>query len=144
MNRPIYETDADRAGELRVANTLAKAWSCTAVQLPKRYPCDLMLLGKEGPRAWVEVKRRTYARGKFPTYHISVAKVCELQALSERTDLRALLAVQLTDALLVHHLCDKYPIVFAGRTDRNDAQDREPVFEIPFDAFVEVLAEVPT
>ena len=138
--RPTYETESDVSREWACALKLAEAWDKIPQKLPKFYPCDIMMVSKKtnSPVGWVEVKCRNINWGQYPTLHISVHKVADLMTLAEASGLPAFIAVQMNDCLVAHKIAHPYPVVFGGRTDRNDPEDMEPVFDIPFSSFKRV------
>ena len=134
MSRPIYETEADRANERRVADILLDRWRCTAVKLPRRYEIDYALSRGNRVMAWAEVKCRTNPREQYPTYMVALGKVIAGLDLAQRTNLPFMLVVQWTDSLgWVTPKLDAIHI--GGRHDRGDGDDEEPVAHIPITEF---------
>jgi len=137
MNRPVYETQQDRANERDVALALERAWRCDMRQLPRMYPCDLVAYRGSEAKALIEVKRRKIKMGQYPTLHIGLGKIASLTSL-RATGLPVILVAALDDAILSHRINPPYPVVHGGRTDRGDSADQEPVCEIDFNEFTVV------
>jgi hypothetical protein len=144
--RPIYETSADRKREAVVAETLAVAWDCEMVKLPRQYPVDYMAIREGKPSAFVEIKCKTYSKDVIDRnggFLMSLAKWANACALCEESGLQFCIAVQYPEALWycpvrkgikAHH----DGIRFFGRTDRNDPQDMEPCILLKPDRWTEI------
>lgn len=139
--RPVYETDADRGREKRIARSVARFYNSEILwPLPMKYGADAFLKHKRsGTAAWIEIKRRFVGRDHYPTLILSVSKIKELKNLARETGTGALVCVAWNDRigiisarLVSYRTCD---IVMAGREDRNDPGDMEPCFEIPVSQF---------
>lgn len=137
--RPTYETEADRKNEKRVAQKAASAWGgCLAEKLPKQYRADFGFVdSRESVLAWAEVKCRTNEHDRYPTYMLSLAKWLEAERLSQDTGLPFYLLVEFTDGIYYLRVkkLEGISIKMGGRSDRGDAQDREPTVHIPMRHF---------
>lgn len=138
--RPLYESSQDIVSESKVLVLIEKAWGCRGVKLPLKAQLDYLLLRDDRGAAWAEIKVRTNPRGRYPTYMISLSKVMAARELSGASDLPSVLVVQWTDKLgyIRMDTLEKFHIAIGGRTDRNDAQDVEPVVLIPIEEFKEL------
>lgn len=138
--RPTYESAADRANQRAVADLLAALWCCEAGPCPKHYRVDYAMRRGQDVIALVEVKCRTYQR---PTYWVSLHKWTELLALAETTGIPAFLAVHFAGhgLYVLPAVRRSWRVIYAGRTDRGDAQDVEPMVEIPIGAFDRVWSD---
>ena len=135
--RPIYETDKDREQEADFIKELCIAWKCEAKKLPIHYKLDFALIREGVIRAFLETKIRSYARGYFDTYMISMAKVLAAKEYSAFAGVPSLLSVRWDDGdgfIALHDIKD-FHIGFGGREDRGDPQDMEPVVFIPIEHF---------
>ena len=135
--RPIYETDKDREQEADFIKELCIAWKCEAKKLPIHYKLDFALIREGVIRAFLEMKIRSYAKGYFDTYMISMAKVLAAQEYSAFAGVASLLAVRWNDedGFIALHKMKDFHLGFGGRGDRGDSQDMEPVVFIPIQHF---------
>lgn len=138
--RPIYETEADRNGELAAAKVIEKAYGCVVVQNKRKYPADYTISKNGTTVAFAEIKARTFPRKKYADYMISLKKVVETKAIAAEGKLPMLLFVKWTDGLFYLPLSDTLPsrIALGGRKDRNDPDDIEPCAFYSVDEFKEV------
>ena len=136
--RKQYETDDNLAIEKDIAQILCTAWGVTMRKLPRFYTADYIILSNDNPRAFCEIKNRTYPSSKFSSYRISLNKYIALRVLSIETGLSSLIVVRFSDGHIYYHIVDtenKIPITYGGRTDRNDWQDVEPLAVIEVQSF---------
>ena len=92
--------------------------------------------------AWLEIKNRSNPIKQYPTFMLSMAKIMTAQQLSEASGLPSFVVVRWADAIGYTRIDsdDEYELDVAyigigGRTDRNDAQDIEPLVYIRNSAF---------
>jgi hypothetical protein len=141
--RPMYEKEEDRAKEHAVFSALAKKLNCVCITTPKLSRIDRLICTKKGTlSAIVELKTRTNAHDKYPTYMLSAAKYKEMLALANALKVPALLLVEYTDKVRVVTLKDTYEFGIGGRTDRDDALDIEQCIYIPITDFRDLNIEV--
>ena len=141
--RPTYETQEDRDKEKAVFSALAKELRCVCITPPKLSRIDRLLCDKKGNlKAVVELKIRTNAHDKYPTYMLSAAKYKSMLAIAEAMKVPALLLVEYTDKVRVVTLKDTYEFGIGGRTDRDDALDMEQCIYIPITDFRDLNIEV--
>ena len=141
--RPTYETQEDRDKEKAVFSALAKELRCVCITPPKLSRIDRLLCDKKGNlKAVVELKIRTNAHDKYPTYMLSAAKYKSMLTLAEAMKVPALLLVEYTDKVRVVTLKDTYEFGIGGRTDRDDALDMEQCIYIPITDFRDLNIEV--
>ena len=134
--RPMYEKEEDRAKEQAVFSALAKKLNCVCITTPKLSRIDRLICTKKGTlSAIVELKTRTNAHDKYPTYMLSAAKYKEMLALANALKVPALLLVKYTDKTRMVHLRDEYQFGLGGRIDRGDALDMEQCIYIPIEDF---------
>lgn len=133
FKRPLYESRQDLENELGVMNKIAGIANMTFRKMPIRYSVDYALMKGDGVHAWVEVKCRKNESNKYPTLMISAAKLMDGVNLSYHTGKPFFLVVKWQDGIGRVKLDSlvKYKLSFGGRYDRGDAQDIEPVYEIP-------------
>ena len=134
MSRPIYETEADRANEAAVMETLFERWRCQGLRMPKLCGVDYALYRNGRLMAWVEIKCRSNPQSQYDTYAVSEAKMLAGRALAEQTNLPFMLVVQWTDCLGWVQP-ERYEVRSGGRRDRADAQDIESMAHIPIAEF---------
>jgi hypothetical protein len=139
MSRPLYESEADRANEAKVAAAIARKYTMVERHLPMAYHSDYIFFKNWVPSLVAEIKCRKHAFGTYTTYMISLLKVMRTRELAAVCNTKALLFVQYSDRLVFVDLNDDrkgyWNIGWGGRTDRNDDQDQEPVLLIPMDHF---------
>lgn len=134
--RPIYETDQDRANEQSVGKYIESVWDCTFVKSDYLTFYDGYLNDPKGlVRAYVEIKTRSNASTKYPTYMLSAAKWQQAVSWSEKTNKPFLLFVKFTDGVFGVKLKKKYKIELGGRHDRGDSADVEKCVFIPMEDF---------
>lgn len=131
MGRPTYETSADIDAETEVALLVAERWKATAHKLKKFYSTDWALIRNEVVMAFIEIKCRNNPRDKYPTLILSLDKVISMKNLASVSGKPVFLVVKYTDAICYTQNLRPESIRLGGRTDRNDAQDIEPVIHIP-------------
>jgi hypothetical protein len=127
--------------EKEIADRFCGAFSATARKLGLEYRVDFAVC-KDGKtiRAFLEVKRRTFVWGQYPSVMMSFSKFIKGRELSKAFDLPFLFLV--SDANGDLFLCDlakltteDFTLEIGGRADRNDSQDIEPVAMIPISKF---------
>src|SRR5690606_34328492 len=131
MSRPRYETPADLAGERAIAELVEQEWKAQLQKLPEQYKLDYAAYRDGELVAWLEIKCRSHAADAYPTLILSVAKWHAGVALAVTTGHPFILVANFVDgAKFVRYSRGKVLDVRygpGGRTDRGDAQDREPV-----------------
>ena len=131
--RPKYESPADIELETEVAKFLAGKWSSDAVKLPRFYKCDWALRRGRKVGAFLEIKCRKNASGKYPTIILSADKWTYLRQVDEALGVPALFVAKFTDGIRFIRPAKANGMVveMGGRQDRGDWQDVEPVVHIP-------------
>ena len=123
MNRVIYETDADKLNEQKVAERIVAARPYSLHKLPPRHAMDYAAIDENGIRAFVEIKCRTFEMGKYPTAMIGMDKVLYARNIYHHFGINSFLFVQWTDKLAYVSLQNDCTLAMGGRTDRSDPQD---------------------
>lgn len=137
--RKIYETELDRQKEAKVRQHLATAWNCDYKESPELSSVDCKLLNPDGSvAALVEIKTRTNASTKYPTYMLSAHKWRNALHMANEYRVPFMLVVQFTDGIYAAKIRTDYQIAKGGRTDRNDAMDIEDCIYIPMSDFRKV------
>ena len=140
MNRPVYETDADRQREKELADLMAKHWGVTAKPNPKMYPIDYTFVGDYGEvEGFGEIKIRRNTKEKYPTYMISAHKVADAKKLAEATGRDVILIVKWSCGSIGYLDLANTPadsVHWGGRSDRGDGQDMEPVCHFNIENFL--------
>jgi hypothetical protein len=138
--RPLYENDASRTAEQRIAQIVSDKWKCSLIKLPRSYVLDYVAERNGKLTCWVEIKQRNFKFGEYVDYTISLHKYMDMLTYVEKTGLPALLVVEFSDGLIYWHLATRPCVVgIGGRTDRNDPQDVEPVARIAWAEFKELM-----
>ena len=140
MTRPQYENEASLKGEADTIFEVSKAWNAELVKLPIKNKIDCLMKSKKSgdPRAFVELKRRTCKRHQYKTYMLSLDKWLAGLTMETHTGLPFILVVDWEDEigyLKCNEVVAETKVNMGGRTDRNDAQDIEPVVHIPIYLF---------
>jgi hypothetical protein len=132
MARPLYETADDRSRELAAINRLLRNSGKTVRKLPIRYGVDFAVLKEGEITAWVEVKCRFNDSDKYSTLMISAAKVWQGVYTSINTGKPFFVVAEWKDKIgfIKIKTVEGLFLGFGGRSDRNDAQDVEPVYFI--------------
>ena len=139
MARPMYETQADRNNEQRVAELLAEK-GYTLVKLPLQYKLDFAIIEDELDKVvgFAELKARTVEMDKYPTAMISLAKVVKAHDISSCTNLPSYFIVLYKDALVRINFASEFSVNIGGRSDRGDPQDRDVCAYYPIEGFTVV------
>ena len=139
MSRPMYETQADRNNEQRVAELLAEK-GYTLVKLPLQYKLDFAIIEDELDKVvgFAELKARTVEMNKYPTAMISLAKVVKAHDISSCTNLPSYFIVLYKDALVRINFASEFSVNIGGRSDRGDPQDRDVCAYYPISGFTVV------
>jgi hypothetical protein len=136
MTRPFYETSADRGHESRITGRISQKFKCTFEKLPIKMGMDYAAVRNGKAVAFLEIKRRNVSSCMYPTYMISVHKLMMAKSLSELTALPCYLFVEWTDRTgFIKLPPPNMTIRIGGRSDRNDADDIEPVSHFPIGDF---------
>lgn len=136
--RPTYETPEDQSHERQVVDLLCAKWGCTAAKTPRFYGVDWSLQKGNEVKAMAEVKFR---KASYPTYILSLHKFVEMCQSAAVSGLPYFLVVSWPEESqrVVRYVSVtpeiKQRVIHGGRKDRGDAQDVEPVVEIPMSKF---------
>ena len=135
----MYETQADRNNEQRVAELLAEK-GYTLVKLPLQYKLDFAIIEDELDKVvgFAELKARTVEMNKYPTAMISLAKVVKAHDISSCTNLPSYFIVLYKDALVRINFASEFSVNIGGRSDRGDPQDRDVCAYYPIEGFTVV------
>jgi len=139
VTRPRYETESDRANEREVAQKINAAWGVEVVKLPNLYPSDYAITKGKHITALLEIKCRTHEVDTFETLWLSLWKVSGCKMMALEAEIPFYLVVRFKHEIRWLMVSQKYPVIFAGRTDRGDWQDMEPVVEFPVSKFNKLL-----
>lgn len=126
QNRPVYETEPDLRKEREVIEVVARVGRMTVQKLADKSQIDFALM--KGDVVWgvaeVKVRNRLY-----PQMMLSLHKVQALR-LHAAMGLQARVIFAVPEGIYAKRI-EEGPvdgwIGYGGRTDRGDAQDREPV-----------------
>ena len=139
MTRPQYESQLDRRNEQIVADAL-KGIGYDLVKLPPHYRLDYILMNGAKPKAFIEVKARTFGMQRFDTALVNLHKVIAARQLSFETNLPSYMVVLYKDALARISFAEEFELgfLFNGRSDRDDPMDRDLVCHFPISRFTVV------
>lgn len=132
--RPKYETDHDIQNEQIVAKVL-QGLGYELTKLPPHYRLDYVVMRDGKPKAFIEVKARTFNMQKYPTALVNLHKVIAARQLSFETDLPSYMLVLYKDALARISFAEEFELGFLanGRKDRDDPMDRDLVCHFPIE-----------
>jgi hypothetical protein len=136
--RPEYETEKDLANQQRLMEVAMPGR--TYHPLDRKYQLDYLILQDGMMPVWAEVKQRTVEWGTYDSYLISMSKYLMGKRLAvESHGLFYLVTGWANGVVAVANLAlmtpVQYKLTMGGRSDRNDAADREPVFLIQNTSF---------
>jgi hypothetical protein len=140
--RALFETDADRQREDRIAQSIAARWRCALHKLPIRYKLDYVMVRDDEAIGFCEVKARQYEWAALATMGgvlLSIGKWCSARELCQTTERPFLFAVAALDGIWTLTVSDfrgPQRIKWHGRDDREDWQDREPCVMLDCARFV--------
>lgn len=125
MNRPFYETSADRTHEQEVIDLFCSRFSLTPHKLKPSLIVDYALMDKDGICKYAcEVKVR---KKSYPELFISLAKVQALRAY-QAIDVNARIFFVVPEGVYVQKIAPLHIegyIKYGGRDDRGDMDDKE-------------------
>lgn len=121
--RPKYETSNDRSNEQEVADVIGAARGYMMEKLPPMSKMDYAAFSTEGLKAFIEIKRRKVAKGKYDTMMIGMEKVLWARQVSQSFGIKSYFFIQWDDALGYVCLDNECELDLGGRTDRNDPLD---------------------
>lgn len=131
--RPFYETDEDRAGEARVAETLCEIFKCVPYKLKPSIKLDYALVRDNKIVALMEVKCRKYTKESVESMGgliLSADKFKTGMEWAKTYNVPFVIAVKFLDCIrygIFHKdISPIFQLVLAGRNDRNDDCDTEP------------------
>jgi hypothetical protein len=137
--RQLYETIETLQAERDFSRRYSTVFHGYCEKLPARYRVDCAVMRSGRIVEWLELKCRSHAINQHPGYWLSLSKFLYGCSLAERTGVAFVLAVRFLDAD-ARVTCsalrrDQWEIVFGGRSDRGDPEDREPLVNIPINLF---------
>jgi hypothetical protein len=140
VTRPQYESQLDRQNEQIVAKVI-QGLGYEMTKLPPHYRLDYVVMRDGKPKAFVEVKARTFEMQKYPTALVNLHKVIAARQLSFETDLPSYMLVLYKDALARISFAEDFELGFLanGRKDRDDPMDRDLVCHYPISRFTVLL-----
>jgi hypothetical protein len=136
--RPVYENEFDRSNEGYIKKYIESKGKFTYEKSEPVSSIDGLLFQDDKHVGNVEIKTRTNASDKYPTYMISAMKVDSILHMSKEDKVIPLLIVRFTDGVFTVVLEDRYEKRLGGRHDRNDSHDTETCMYIPMTEFVQI------
>ncbi len=141
-HRPRYEGPENRRIEFYIMRSVAAIERVDFRKMSLAYRLDFALVvpgsGKV-PRVcgFTEVKRRKYSFRRLPDLWVSVGKAIAARGIMQMTGLPARFIAAYDDGVYAWDFAPdnsaKYRIVWGGRDDRGDWQDKEPMICAPHD-----------
>ena len=133
--RPRYESPEDLKNEKEIADFVERKYGIMLRKMPDRYYIDFMAFKDQSAVGVVEIKRRYRTVGKFSTLFLNLDKWTHGTKFFYDHGLPVSFVVGFDDGIYryKYQTEDKqmFQIKFAGREDRGDPQDMEPVVQIP-------------
>lgn len=129
---PIFQTDADRAGEAEVARLLASAWDCEIHHFGALAPVDFYATDQGRVVGVLELKIRSHEARRYPTTFLTVRKWMALTLASNGLGVPAVFVVQFTDCICWAPVAeiDASLVVMAGKSASLGIPD-VPTIEVP-------------
>lgn len=137
MIRPMYENNATLEAERKAIMRYAKAWNYDVRKLPIRYNVDYAMLNQSSITAWAEIKCRNVDVNQYPTLMISAEKIWSGLRMSAISNIPFILIIEWLDVLGALEVKKEHTldVRIAGRKDRDDWQDMEPMIFFPTNIF---------
>ena len=136
MSRQLYENETNRNNEQAAKVTLEASWSVTLRKLPIKYGAEWVAFRDDQAVAVIEYKNRPHESSRFPTYLLSAHKWMSMRSLANTIGVPAVLVVEFNDGMQHCTLeAGMAKTSWAGRRDRDDADDLEPCMMIPMELF---------
>ena len=136
MSRRLYENAANRKNEQAAKASLEASWSVMLRKLPIKYGAEWVAFRDDQAVAVIEYKNRPHESSRFPTYLLSVHKWMSMRSLANTIGVPAVLVVEFKDGMRHYTLeAGTAKTSWAGRRDRDDADDMEPCMMIPMELF---------
>jgi len=138
--RAKYETEQDLKHENSIAAAACKAFNCRQYKLSKRKAdsgVDRLFLRDRKIVAVAEIKDRRGWKPEYGTVILGVTKVIKMMTLAKALSVPALFIVRLPDNIYWVNIerYTEWEVGEHGRIDRQDPDDVEPCYRIPFDEF---------
>lgn len=129
MNRPIYETQADRDGEIAMMKRLCDPKGYHYRKLPYAYKLDFAvhMPNSDKPLCFVECRKRRISMNRYPRYMISLHKAMFARELATTCGVKAYLLVEFADAMGMLDFNEPFDVRIGGHNRRGDWQDMELV-----------------
>ena len=131
--RRSYETQIDLDNEKSICKRIEAACGMHLRKMSIKYSLDFIGFRNGKAVAVIEVKKRHNSYSRYPTLILSLAKYNRGVEFYRVNDLKFIFCVQFEDGYFFYEYQneDKFDVQIGGRTDRNDAEDIEPVVHIP-------------
>ncbi len=136
--RPIYESRGDVDRQREAIAHLERMTASTAREMPHLAAWDYEMVRDGQTVAIVEVKCRTNAMLRYPTYMVAASKAAAIRDEAASRRIAGVILVRWTDAIgwvRLDRLRDWPAVMAGGRTDRSDPYDIEPMLHVPTSAF---------
>lgn len=136
MSRRLYENETNRKNEQAAKLRLEASWSVMLRKLPIKYGAEWVAFRDDQAVAVIEYKNRPHESTRFPTYLLSAHKWMAMRSLADTIGVPAVLVVEFIDGMQHYTLeAGTAKASWAGRRDRDDADDLEPCMMIPMHLF---------
>jgi hypothetical protein len=135
--RPLYETKEDLSREREVGEAIAEKWKVGIEKLPIKYIVDYGLTRNEKVVAWAEIRCRSKV---WECPFISAQKYWSGIELSKKSGLPFFLIFSFPKLVCYRKIEEgEFPdIVFGGRGQIRDWQDREPMVVMDIQGFTKI------
>lgn len=135
--RKQYERRADRIAESIVGELMHDRWRVNLRKLPRSYQLDYVMLKRGKVVGFAEIKQRTTRMNEYDTYTVSLSKVHAGRMITLTTSLPCFLVVSWADAVGFVDMSkvEIKPLMWGGRNDRNDPEDKEVMVHISTEDF---------
>jgi len=141
--RKIYETEEDLQREAAVIKQIEHSRKVRFLKLPMTWKVDGLILHKNKPFAWAEIKTRAFNWGEFPDVILSLKKLkagllLQKYLQGESGKLELLFFVSSNSGIYYTKLRQEseYEVKIGGRyKDKRDEYDVERVAHIPIEDF---------
>lgn len=135
--RTLYENEASKQDEERIAALCEREWECKFHKLPIKNRIDFALTTEDGLIAYAEVKKRKNSVKTYKTWLISLDKWMHAKLIAESSNGVGMLFIVEFDEGIFWFRQDEvvYRVGVGGRTDRKDEFDRELCVFVNVDQF---------
>lgn len=139
---PIWETVQDRTREQGVADFIADILGLRCVNTSTTSPIDFELYNHDSLHAVMEVKCRNIRWGQYDDFRVDKSKIDKVDLMAQDRYCAALIVVRCNDRIGITNAPNFIRHATQGvisRTDRNDRNDTDRAYCMPWDKFNRVV-----